>query len=471
MSAHVITVLGCFAAVLLLLLVLLVWRFAVIRGGLRAVWLYGRHLLPMCVTVIRWPSLAASCGLARWKTFTRGNGDKLRQVEKAVNVPGTKGWRPTPAGYRFQVRHRHGQSIESYRAVLPELESGLKGQVRVLRAYDGKQRLRRDRCQVVVNRRDPFAKVPSPVALTSTRLRLGVVEDGHDLMLDFDKTPHLLTAGVTGSGKSGFQNALVEALAPTDAVLVMVDLKWGVTAEPVKSRASVIAETVDAAAAVFADLITLGAARARLCKAHMVDKVVDLREHLRPRPIFALVDEVAEMTFKSDAPSGARSPGGDGNNTKDASAAALAGLLRSVQLLRFADIHLVICGQRFGSALGKQITTIRAQLPGRICLRVEDRETSDMCVGDLAPEAVEAALAIGEHMPGVAVINGGPDRWQLGRFAHTTHQRLAQVCSAHADRTVPWSVLMGETASTDDTTILPVLTSVGSTSCGAGRDL
>lgn len=418
------------------------WLVPPVRPALRMTWRDGRHLVPMCLACLRWPALAASSGLARWKSFRKSGG---RSVEKPVNVPGTGGWRLAPAGFSFVVRHRHGQSIDSYRDVVEQLQSGLRGQVRVLRVYDRKGRLRRDRCRIVVNRRDPFVKVPKARAASVTEHRLGVLEDGRDWVVSFRDHPHLLVTGETGSGKSGWEAALLASLAPTDAVVVLIDLKFGVSAEPYRPRASVVAENVEQAAGALGDLLRLGQARAGLCKAHTVDHVHDLPDGLRPPEIFVIIDEVAELTFKS-------------GDDKEHATAALESLLRAVQLLRFVGVHVIICGQRFGSSLGKQITAIRAQLPGRVCLRVGDQETGSMCVGDIAAEAVRAALDIPQHLPGVAVVKGGPDGWQMARVSYTSHARLAQIARAHATQRIPWHVVMGETTGPDETADLPAIT-------------
>lgn len=416
-----------------------------VRRSVGAVAGRGRHLVPMVLARLRWSSLCASSGLARWKTRTHGTGEHKRQVEKPVNVPSTRRWRLTPAGFEFIVRHRHGQSIETYRAAIEPLQSGLRGQVRVLRVFGGKGTLRRDRCRIVVNRRDSFARVPEPLALSATRFRLGVLEDGRDWVADFDTMPHWLVCGSTGSGKSAWESALQTALAATDAAVVLIDLKHGVSAEPYRPRASVVAANADQATTVLGDLLRLGTARARLVKAHGVDKTADLPPEVRPVEVFVVVDEVAELGFNDGTPEG-----------KDTANAGMRDLLRAVQLLRFAGIHVIVCGQRFGSALGKQITNIRAQLSGRVCLRVEDAETGGMAVGDIAAEAVKAALDIPEHMKGVAVVKGGPDGWQIARVAHVPHHTLAQIAVEHADKRVPWEAVMRETADTDTDTTTPL---------------
>ena len=73
--------------------------------------------------------------------------------------------------------------------------------------------------------------------------------------------------------------------------------------------------------------------------------------------------------------------------------------MRLAQLGRAAGIYLEICGQRFGSDLGKGITMLRAQLTGRVVHRVNDEASAEMAFGDIAPDAVLAAVQIPDRPP------------------------------------------------------------------------
>jgi DNA segregation ATPase FtsK/SpoIIIE, S-DNA-T family len=256
------------------------------------------------------------------------------------------------------------------------------------------------------------------------------VEDGRDFVIDLRADPHWLVAGATGSGKSGTAAAILAALAPTDVAVCLVDLKHGVSAEPYRPRASVIADTQPAAVQLLGELLELGRLRAFACRTHGVDSVYDLPDGSRPVEVVVLVDEVAELGFDGGDP-----------EVKLLARQGMASLLRCVQLLRAFGIHVLIAGQRFGSALGSQITNIRAQLSGRLCLRVDDDETGAMVIGDVSRDAVHAALDP-YALPGVAVVKGGSDRWQRVRIAHISHARLAQIATANSDRRVDWTQLL-----------------------------
>lgn len=391
------------------------------RRWLITVWRYGRNVPWMIAAWFRWPRLAASSGLGRFRPYKPGGRDR------PVNWPGTKAWRLTPAGYSFVVKHKFGQSIETVRAAIESLSSGMRGQLRVTRVH-GKPHQSR----VIVLRRDPFKRVPAPVALSATRLRVGVIDDGRDFVMNFRTDPHWLMAGTTGSGKSRAAAAILTALAPTDVAVCLIDLKHGVSAEPYRPRASIIADTQAAAVDLLGQLLNLGQTRALLCKRHGVDSVYDLPEAVRPVEVFVLVDEVAELGFDT----------GTDPTSKQLSKQGMGNLLRCVQLLRAFGIHVIISGQRFGSALGSQITNIRAQLSGRLCLRVEDDETGRMVIGDVSRDAVDAALEIPETLRGVAIVKGGPDRWQRVRLSHVTHAQLGQAAAANSARRTEWTQLL-----------------------------
>ncbi|NEE55148.1 plasmid transfer protein, partial [Streptomyces sp. SID8455] len=57
-------------------------------------------------------------------------------------------------------------------------------------------------------------------------------------------------------------------------------------------------------------------------------------------------------------------------------------MIRLAQMARAVGIFLEVCGQRFGSDLGKGATALRAQLTGRVVHRVNDKQTAEMALGD-----------------------------------------------------------------------------------------
>lgn len=138
-------------------------------------------------------------------------------------------------------------------------------------------------------------------------------------------------------------------------------------------------------------------------------------------PVVLLVDEVAELflvAVKKD------------EERRDR---MVMQMIRLGQMARAAGIYLEICGQRFGSDLGKGATTLRAQLTGRVVHRVNDKQTADMGLGDIAPDAVAAVTAIPADRPGLAVAGDTSGGWSRIRTPNSAPMRLRR--SAHSSRT------------------------------------
>ena len=95
-------------------------------------------------------------------------------------------------------------------------------------------------------------------------------------------------------------------------------------------------------------------------------------------------------------------------------------LIRLAQLGRALGVHLIVAGQRVGADLGDGVTALRAQLGGRVCHRVTDPGTAVMTLGDLYPEAVEAAQMITPGERGVAITTDADGSWLRARSVLTT---------------------------------------------------
>jgi S-DNA-T family DNA segregation ATPase FtsK/SpoIIIE len=110
-------------------------------------------------------------------------------------------------------------------------------------------------------------------------------------------------------------------------------------------------------------------------------------------------------------------------------------LVRLAQLARAVGIFLEVCGQRFGSDLGKGATALRAQLTGRVVHRVNDKQTGEMGLGDIAPDAVAAVTTIPPDRPGVAEAGDPSGGWSRNRTPETTPAEAAAVCREFAHLT------------------------------------
>jgi DNA segregation ATPase FtsK/SpoIIIE, S-DNA-T family len=248
-------------------------------------------------------------------------------------------------------------------------------------------------------------------------------EDGTVYVRDFRKVPMALTLGANQSGKSMYQRNLVAGLARLPVGLVGIDCKRGVEQSRYAPRLSALVTTPDAAGRLLDGLVGEMEERFDLLAAHAVSDLWELPEHLRPVPLVVLIDEVAELflvTSKKDEP---------------ARDQMVMQLVRLGQMARAVGIFLEVCGQRFGSDLGRGATALRAQLTGRVVHRVNDKQTAEMGLGDIAPDAVMAVTAIAADRPGVAVAGDTSGGWSRIRTPEMTPDEAAAVCREFAHLT------------------------------------
>ncbi|MER6552617.1 FtsK/SpoIIIE domain-containing protein [Streptomyces sp. NPDC001725] len=245
-------------------------------------------------------------------------------------------------------------------------------------------------------------------------------EDGTAFVRDYQKIPHGLTLGANQSGKSMYQRNLITGLAKLPVGLVGIDCKRGVEHRGYAPRLSALAVTPDEASQLLEALVQEMEDRFDTLSAHGVSDLWDLPAKARPVPLVVLVDEVAELflvAVKKD------------EERRDR---MVMHLVRLAQMARAVGIYLEICGQRFGSELGKGATMLRAQLTGRVVHRVNDKQTADMGLGDIAPDAVFAVTTIPPDRPGVAVAGDSSGGWSRIRTPEMSAADAVAICHEYA---------------------------------------
>ena len=261
---------------------------------------------------------------------------------------------------------------------------------------------------------------------------IGITETGKAWLMNLRTMVHYLIIGATRAGKSTLIHAIVARLAPMGVAIVGIDLKGGLELSIYTPRLSGLATNRREACDVLTRLVEVMQDRMADCKAAGVRAVWDLPEP--PPPIVVLIDEVAELYLIND------------NSEKAERDRTTAALLRLAQLGAALDIHLIVGGQRFGSDLGPGVTTLRAQLGGRVCLHVSDPETAVMVLGDVWPEAVTTAQMITPDHKGFAVTSDGEGSWLRARATLTTVEEAMEIARTYAKIT---PVLAGITAPYD----------------------
>ncbi|MGW0628958.1 FtsK/SpoIIIE domain-containing protein [Streptomyces sp. NPDC002758] len=245
-------------------------------------------------------------------------------------------------------------------------------------------------------------------------------EDGSAFERDYRKVPMALTLGANGSGKSMYQRNLIKGLAQLPVALVGVDCKRGVEQSAFAPRLSALVTTPNDAASLLEVLVAEMEERFDLLHLHGVSDLWELPAGLRPVPVVVLVDEIAELFLISN------------KEDEDRRTRIVTALIRLAQMARAVGIYLEVCGQRFGSDLGKGATMLRAQLSGRVVHRVNDKQTAEMGLADIAPTAVAAASLIPMERPGMAVAADSSGGWSRIRTPETSRAEVVAVCQDFA---------------------------------------
>ncbi|MYZ07884.1 plasmid transfer protein [Streptomyces sp. SID2999] len=368
-----------------------------------------------------------ACGLtvppARWRLAL------ARAANRPISEPRSPRilrMRPTRTDLVLRLKLRPGQDAFDLAAASDRLRHSFSMYgVTSREVWSGVVELRMTGYDVLKRVRMPAETDPRPM-----RVPVALRQDGSVHYRDYRAIPHALTLG----GKSVYQRNLVAGLAPMDVALVGIDCKQGVELYPLARRFSALADDADTAAEVLDALVSrmegvyqLIRSQQRITSdvpdAEIAADIWDLPDDLRPVPVVILVDEVAELALYASK---------EEEKRRDR---IITALVRLAQLGRAAGIYLEICGQRFGSELGKGITMLRAQLTGRTAHRVNDETSANMTFGDIAPDAVLAAIQIPAEMRGLAIAGDSSGGWHRIRAPHTSLRQAVNICNRYADRT------------------------------------
>ncbi|MGW6707252.1 FtsK/SpoIIIE domain-containing protein [Streptomyces sp. NPDC054956] len=381
--------------------------------------------------LVRYRSVMEACGLtvppSRWRLALARWSDRPVPESRAPRILRL---RPTRTGLVLRLKLRPGQDAYDVAAATDRLRHSFAlHNVTARELKSGVIELRMTGYDVLRRVQMPVRRGGEPMVVP-----VAMREDGEVFRRDYLQVPHALNVGATQSGKSVYLRNLVAGLAPQDVALVGIDCKNGVELAPMARRFTAMADDVDTAAALLAALVVYMGEVYELLRreqrissdlpdAEITADIWDLPRHLRPVPVVVLVDEVAELALWVTK---------EEEKRRDQ---IITDLVRLAQLGRAAGIYLEICGQRFGSELGKGITMLRAQLTGRTCHRVNDETSASMAFGDISPDAVLAAVQIRTERPGTAVVGDSSGGWVRIRTPHTTLRQAVNVCNAAAHLT------------------------------------
>ncbi|MFD8328815.1 FtsK/SpoIIIE domain-containing protein [Streptomyces lydicus] len=360
------------------------------------------------------------CGLtvqpSRLRAFMARN---IARREVQPVPPKVRRVRGTSTGLRVTLRLPAGLEPADVAAASQRLRHawGVHS-VTVVEAKPGVVELRMTGYDVLGRVRMPRSAKPADMVIP-----VALRDDGTVFARDYRQVPHSLTLGANQSGKSMYQRNLVTGLAKLPVGLVGIDCKRGVEHSSYAPRLSALATTPEQAAAVLDVLVAEMEDRFDLLNAYHVSDLWDLPAEVRPVPLVVLVDEVAELFLVA------------AKKEEERRDRMVMQMVRLGQMARAIGIYLEVCGQRFGSELGKGATTLRAQLTGRVVHRVNDKQTAEMGLGDIAPDAVFAATTIPADRPGVAVAGDTSGGWSRIRTPETSPAEAAAICREYGHLT------------------------------------
>ncbi|MFM9708342.1 FtsK/SpoIIIE domain-containing protein [Streptomyces galilaeus] len=395
----------------------------VLRRRMPAVfwWLVGYPFVALRVLTTYRATMDA-CGLTVPASAVRRATARMIGREAAPVPPRRSFPRPTGSGLVMRLRMATGQAPEDFMASADRLRHAWAAHaVHIRPTKPGWLELRLIGWDVLEDVQPARLRQKSGPLCVPLALR----DDGRWHVRDFRAVPHELILGATQSGKSVYLRNLLCGLARQPVVLVGIDCKWGVELAPFAPRLSALADTPDRANELLDVLMEEMESRFRLIGLASVgpdtvltSDVWGLPDKVRPVPVVVVVDEVAELFLAASR---------DDEKRRDA---MVTKLIRIAQLGRAAGIYLEVCGQRFGSELGKGATMLRAQLTGRVCHRVNDESSANMALADISPEAALAATAIPAERPGVVILGDSSGGWSRARSPHLTLDEAAAVCRA-----------------------------------------
>ncbi|MFD5265716.1 FtsK/SpoIIIE domain-containing protein [Streptomyces sp. NPDC058335] len=341
-------------------------------------WLVGYPFVALRVLTTYRATMDA-CGLTVPASAVRRATARMIGREAAPVPPRRSFPRPTGSGLVMRLRMATGQVPEDFMASADRLRHAWAAHaVHIRPTKPGWLELRLIGWDVLANVRRPRQQSGGLLSLP-----LALRDDGRWHVRHFRAVPHGLILGATQSGKSVYLRNLLCGLARQPVVLVGIDCKWGVELAPFAPRLSALPDTPDRANELLDALLEEMEARFRLIGLASVgpdtvltSDVWGLPDKVRPVPVVVVVDEVAELFLAASR---------DDEKRRDA---MVTKLIRIAQLGRAAGIYLEVCGQRFGSELGKAATMLRAQLTGRVCHRVNDESSAKHGAGSVDPTEV-----------------------------------------------------------------------------------
>lgn len=308
------------------------------------------------------------------RDFKRACSDyhvSLRECEAGNTVIG-------PSVIRLSFKLGRGQALQGMIAHLEDIGREMKRTGVIVQQVPNSDellldvpRLQRDK----VLFKDVIGKLPSITSPEQLFFPLGRTPNGVDLVEDLSQMPHMLVGGSTGSGKSVFLFTMLASLLLShphkeDMQLILSSSKLEdfihFSGLPHLYSGKIISDAAEATDVIKEVIFEESERRGQLLAEARVANIIEYNKKATEKlaPIVVVIDEFADLADQLET-------------TKEKNA-FYKPVQRIAQAGRSRGIHLVICTQRPEAKLVP--ATTKAQLNGRVALRVNDAISSRMII-------------------------------------------------------------------------------------------
>lgn len=308
------------------------------------------------------------------KDFKRSCGDyhvSLRECEAKSTVVG-------PSVIRLKFKLGRGQALQGLVSHLEDIGREMKRTGVIIQQVPNSDELlldvpRLQREKVLF--KDIISSIPAVVSPEQLFFPVGRTPNGKDLIEDLSQIPHMLVGGSTGSGKSVFLFTMLAAMLMThpkkeDMQLILSSSKLEdfihFEGLPHLYSGRIISDAAEATKVIKEVIFEESERRGRLLADARVANIIEYNKKATEKlaPIVVVIDEFADLADQLET-------------TKEKNA-FYKPVQRIAQTGRSRGIHLVICTQRPEAKLVP--STTKAQLNGRVALRVNDGISSRMII-------------------------------------------------------------------------------------------
>ncbi len=308
------------------------------------------------------------------KDFKRSCGDyhvSLRECEAKSAVVG-------PSVIRLSFKLGRGQALQGLASHLEDIGREMKRTGVIIQQVPNSDELlldvpRLQREKVLF--KDVINFIPAVTSPEQLFFPLGRTPNGNDLIEDLSQMPHMLVGGSTGSGKSVFLFTMLAAMLMThpkkeDMQLILSSSKLEdfihFEGLPHLYSGRIISDAAEATKVIKEVVFEESERRGRLLAEARVANIIEYNKKVTEKlaPIVVVIDEFADLSDQLET-------------TKEKNS-FYKPVQRVAQTGRSRGIHLVICTQRPEAKLVP--STTKAQLNGRVALRVNDGLSSRMII-------------------------------------------------------------------------------------------